>query len=119
MGHQGRLHRCADQLNWRHEKARVEARSQPVQGQRPLSEKQTYTSPLSQPFSPDHLYLDLTQIAFFQLHLLSVPIFFFIIVEGGIMTQGYKKMAGTSAVFLREDYDGASPVERDGMLSGI
>jgi hypothetical protein len=32
------------------------------------------------------------------------------------MTQGYKKMAGTSAVFLREDYDGASPVERDGMI---
>jgi hypothetical protein len=32
------------------------------------------------------------------------------------MTQGYKKMAGTSAVFLREDYDGPSPVERDGMI---
>jgi hypothetical protein len=32
------------------------------------------------------------------------------------MTQGYKRMAGTSAVFLREDYDGASPVERDGMI---
>jgi hypothetical protein len=32
------------------------------------------------------------------------------------MTQGYKKMAGTSAVFLREGYDGASPVERDGMI---
>ncbi|MEH6637620.1 MAG: hypothetical protein V7700_19045 [Halioglobus sp.] len=29
---------------------------------------------------------------------------------------GYKKMAGTSAVFLREDYDGPSPVERDGMI---
>ncbi|EED33717.1 hypothetical protein NOR53_2139 [gamma proteobacterium NOR5-3] len=25
-------------------------------------------------------------------------------------------MAGTSAVFLREDYDGPSPVERDGMV---
>ena len=32
------------------------------------------------------------------------------------MALGYKKMAGTSAVFLREDYDGPSPVERDGML---
>ena len=32
------------------------------------------------------------------------------------MTQGYKKMAGTSAVFLLEDYDGPSPVERDGMI---
>jgi hypothetical protein len=32
------------------------------------------------------------------------------------MTQGYKKMAGTSAVFLREDYAGPSPVERDGMI---
>ena len=32
------------------------------------------------------------------------------------MTQGYKKMAGTAAVFLREDYDGPSPVERDGMI---
>ncbi len=32
------------------------------------------------------------------------------------MTLGYKKMAGTSAVFLREDYDGPSPVERDGMV---
>lgn len=31
-------------------------------------------------------------------------------------TLGYKRMAGTSAVFLREDYDGASPVERDGMV---
>lgn len=32
------------------------------------------------------------------------------------MTLGYKKMAGTAAVFLREDYDGPSPVERDGMI---
>ena len=32
------------------------------------------------------------------------------------MVVGYKKMAGTSAVFLREDYDGPSPVERDGMI---
>jgi hypothetical protein len=32
------------------------------------------------------------------------------------MTLGYKKMAGTSAVFLRDDYDGPSPVERDGMI---
>ena len=32
------------------------------------------------------------------------------------MTLGYKRMAGTSAVFLREDYDGPSPVERDGMV---
>lgn len=31
-------------------------------------------------------------------------------------TLGYKRMAGTSAVFLREDYDGPSPVERDGMV---
>ena len=27
----------------------------------------------------------------------------------------YKKMAGTSAVFLRNDYNGPSPVERDGL----
>ena len=32
------------------------------------------------------------------------------------MAQGYKKMAGTSAVFLRENYDGQAPVERDGMV---
>ena len=32
------------------------------------------------------------------------------------MTLGYKRMAGTSAVFLRGDYDGPSPVERDGMV---
>ena len=32
------------------------------------------------------------------------------------MALAYKKMAGTSAVFLREDYDGPSPVERDGMI---
>lgn len=32
------------------------------------------------------------------------------------MALGYKKMAGTSAVFLREDFDGPSPVERDGMI---
>ena len=32
------------------------------------------------------------------------------------MVLGYKRMAGTSAVFLREDYDGPSPVERDGMV---
>ena len=32
------------------------------------------------------------------------------------MALGYKRMAGTSAVFLREDYDGPSPVERDGMV---
>lgn len=31
-------------------------------------------------------------------------------------TLGYKRMAGTSAVFLREDYTGPSPVERDGMV---
>jgi hypothetical protein len=30
--------------------------------------------------------------------------------------RGYKRMAGTSAVFLLEDYDGPSPVERDGMV---
>lgn len=29
--------------------------------------------------------------------------------------QTYKKMAGTSAVFLAADYDQAAPVERDGM----
>lgn len=28
----------------------------------------------------------------------------------------YKKMAGTAAVFLRADYAGASPVERDGLI---
>ncbi len=33
-----------------------------------------------------------------------------------MFAQNYKKMAGTSAVFLSADYDGASPVERDGML---
>ena len=33
-----------------------------------------------------------------------------------MFAQSYKKMAGTSAVFLSADYDGASPVERDGML---
>lgn len=27
----------------------------------------------------------------------------------------YKKMAGTAAVFVTADYDGPSPVERDGM----
>jgi hypothetical protein len=32
------------------------------------------------------------------------------------MTRQYKKMAGTSAVFLQADYDHASPVERDGMI---
>ncbi len=32
------------------------------------------------------------------------------------MALGYKKMAGTSAVFLLENYDGQSPVERDGMI---
>ena len=33
------------------------------------------------------------------------------------MDQGnqYKKMAGTSAVFLKAAYQGAAPVERDGM----
>ena len=33
-----------------------------------------------------------------------------------MFAQNYKKMAGTSAVFLSSEYDGASPVERDGML---
>ncbi len=33
-----------------------------------------------------------------------------------MIAQKYKKMAGTSAVFLSADYDGASPVERDGMV---
>lgn len=28
----------------------------------------------------------------------------------------YKKMAGTSAIFIPEDYAGASPVERDGLI---
>ena len=32
-----------------------------------------------------------------------------------MFAQTYKKMAGTSAVFLSADYDAASPVERDGM----
>lgn len=31
-------------------------------------------------------------------------------------TPTYKKMAGTSAVFLSTDFDKASPVERDGMV---
>lgn len=30
--------------------------------------------------------------------------------------QAFKKMAGTSAVFLSVEYNGASPVERDGMI---
>ncbi len=29
--------------------------------------------------------------------------------------KSYKKMAGTSAVFIASDYSGATPVERDGM----
>jgi len=33
-----------------------------------------------------------------------------------MFAQNYMKMAGTSAVFLSADYEGASPVERDGML---
>ena len=32
------------------------------------------------------------------------------------MQNTYKKLAGTSAVFLKTDYEGASPVERDGMV---
>jgi hypothetical protein len=31
------------------------------------------------------------------------------------MIQLFKKMAGTSAVFVSADYQGASPVERDGL----
>jgi hypothetical protein len=31
-------------------------------------------------------------------------------------TKNYKKMAGTSAVFISTDYSHASPVERDGMV---
>lgn len=31
----------------------------------------------------------------------------------------YKKMAGTSAVFLSADFDNASPVERDGLEWGL
>lgn len=33
-----------------------------------------------------------------------------------MLAQSYKKMAGTSAVFLSADHVGASPVERDGMV---
>lgn len=33
-----------------------------------------------------------------------------------MLAQAYKKMAGTSAVFLSTEYDRASPVERDGMV---
>jgi hypothetical protein len=32
------------------------------------------------------------------------------------MQRLYKKMAGTSAVFISVDHSGASPVERDGMV---
>lgn len=32
------------------------------------------------------------------------------------MPQSYKKMAGTSAVFLLESHQSSSPVERDGMV---
>jgi hypothetical protein len=32
------------------------------------------------------------------------------------MQRHYKKMAGTSAVFVSADHNGASPVERDGMV---
>lgn len=32
------------------------------------------------------------------------------------MGNAFKKMAGTSAVFVRDDLDTASPVERDGMV---
>lgn len=37
-------------------------------------------------------------------------------VELSSLVSNYKKMAGTSAVFLASDYQGASPVERDGMV---
>lgn len=33
-----------------------------------------------------------------------------------MLAQAYKKMAGTSAVFLSADFNKASPVERDGMV---
>lgn len=33
-----------------------------------------------------------------------------------MLASSYKKMAGTSAVFLSSDHQGASPVERDGMV---
>ena len=33
-----------------------------------------------------------------------------------MLASSYKKMAGTSAVFLSADYGGASPVERDGRV---
>ncbi|MDA1369332.1 MAG: hypothetical protein O2971_01020 [Proteobacteria bacterium] len=33
-----------------------------------------------------------------------------------IFAKSYKKMAGTSAVFLSAEYSGAAPVERDGMV---
>ena len=32
------------------------------------------------------------------------------------MSSGYKKMAGTAAVFLMEEHKPASPVERDGLV---
>jgi hypothetical protein len=33
-----------------------------------------------------------------------------------LLAPAYKKMAGTSAVFLSADFDKASPVERDGLI---
>ncbi len=33
-----------------------------------------------------------------------------------MLATAYQRMAGTSAVFLSTDYQGASPVERDGMV---
>ena len=33
-----------------------------------------------------------------------------------MIEEAFKKMAGTSAVFLSVKYNGASPVERDGMI---
>lgn len=33
-----------------------------------------------------------------------------------MLAQAYKKMAGTSAVFLSAEFNKASPVERDGMV---
>ena len=32
------------------------------------------------------------------------------------MQKNYKRMAGTSAVFVLDSYQGASPVERDGLV---
>ncbi len=36
--------------------------------------------------------------------------------DGNTMGQQYKKLAGTSAVFIIDGYQGASPVDREGLV---